>query len=122
MLWVVAHYISSADRLVLFGVEVIKRGYTLSRGNMASLRKERSRWEIIHDVLQVAFEEKKTKKTRLMQRACLDWRNFQRYHAFLMEESLLKNCNPEPECYVLTDRGIDLLKKLDDVDWLLKVK
>lgn len=86
------------------------------------LRKERSRWEIIHDILAVALEEKKAKKTRIMQRACLDWRNFKRYYGFLIEENLLANCNPEKDCYVLTEKGKDLLKRLKEVDELLKVK
>ncbi len=86
------------------------------------LRKERSRWEIIHDLLQVALDEKKAKKTRIMQRACLDWRNFKRYHDYLTEEGLLANCNPEPECYVITDKGKEVLNKLKEVDEILKVK
>lgn len=83
---------------------------------------ERSRWEIIRDILHVAFVEKKAKKTRIMQKACLDWRNFKRYYDYLMGEGLLANCNPEPECYVITDKGKEVLNKLKELDEVLNVK
>ncbi len=57
-----------------------------------------------------------------MQRACLDWRNFQRYYGFLTEENLLTKCNPEKDCFELTEKGKDLLKRLKEVDEILKVK
>lgn len=68
------------------------------------------------------FEEKKAKKTRIMQRACLDWRNFKRYYDFLIVENLLAKCNPEENCFELTDKGKDLLDRLKEVDGILKVK
>jgi len=86
------------------------------------LNKERSRWGIIQGILQVAFDEKKAKKTRIMQRACLDWRNFKRYYDYMMEEGLLANCNPENECYEITGKGKDVLNKLKEVDDILKIK
>lgn len=86
------------------------------------LRRERSRWEIIHDILAVALEEKKAKKTRIMQKACLDWRNFKRYYGFLIEENLLAKCNSDKDCFELTEKGNDLLDRLKEVDEVLKVK
>ncbi len=84
------------------------------------MRKERSRWEIIYDILTVAREEKTAKKTRIMQKACLDWRNFKRYYDFLIKENLLATSNSEKDCYVLTEKGKDLLQRLKEVDDILR--
>ena len=85
-----------------------------------SLRKERSKWEIIQDMLKVLTEDKKPKKTRIMQRACLDWRNFQRYFNFLLEEKFITECdNPGDGRYELTNSGYELLKRLKNVDEIL---
>ena len=83
-------------------------------------RKERSRWEIIEDMLTVLRENGKAKKTRIMQRSCLDWRNFQRYFQFLLEEGFITECNnPDIGNYRLTDKGIELLKRLQVVSEML---
>jgi predicted transcriptional regulator len=76
---------------------------------------ERSRWDIIHDVLKVTQEERKAKKTRIMQRAYLDWKNFQRYFDFLLKEGLITDCNPEDGGYEITEKGKILLKRLKEV-------
>ncbi|HLB71043.1 MAG: hypothetical protein OIN88_15270 [Candidatus Methanoperedens sp.] len=90
-----------------------------NRENMG-VRKERSRWEIVEDILTVLVEEKKPKKTRIMQRAYLDWRNFQRYFDFLLEESFIsKSKDPEEGCYELSEKGRELLKRLKDVKEIL---
>ncbi len=84
------------------------------------MRKDRSRWEIIEDMLKVLVEEKKSKKTRIMQKACLDFRNFQRYFSFLLEESFIVHCkNPETESYELTDKGYELLRRIKSVKEIL---
>lgn len=84
------------------------------------VRIERSRWEIIRDMLTVLTEDKKSKKTRIMQRACLDWRNFKRYFNFLLEEGFVTKCdNPEPDSYELTDNGRELLKRIKIVGEML---
>ena len=81
------------------------------------IRKERSRWEIIEDMLIVLISEEKSKKTRIMQRAYLDWRNFQRYFDFLLEEGIIVKCNDlgEEGYYELTEKGKELLKRLKNV-------
>ncbi len=81
------------------------------------MRKERNRWDIIKDILIVLQENKKSKKTRIMQRAYLDWRNFQRYFEFLLEEGFMAKC--DPESYELTDKGKELIKRLRQVDDML---
>jgi predicted transcriptional regulator len=76
---------------------------------------ERSRWDIIHDVLNVMQEERKAKKTRIMQRAYLDWRNFQRYFDFLLKEGFITDYNPEDGGYEITEKGKILLKRMKEV-------
>ncbi len=82
--------------------------------------KERSRWEIIQDLLKVTQEESKAKKTRIMQRAYLDWRNFQRYFDFLLEEGFISRCNPDS--YELTEKGEELIRRIEQVDEMLNRK
>jgi predicted transcriptional regulator len=83
-------------------------------------RKERSRFEIIENILKVLTEEKSVKKTRIMQRADLNWRGLQKYFDFLVEENFIAKCNnPETGSYVVTEKGKDLLKRLKNVEEML---
>ena len=89
-------------------------------GDSVIKRKERSRWEIIEDMLTVLVEDNKSKKTRIMQRAYLDWRNFRRYFDFLLEEGFIAKCNnPDADNYEITEKGRDLLKRLKVIDEIL---
>ncbi len=84
------------------------------------LSKERSKWEIIKDLLTVLVDEKTVKKTHMMQRACLDWRNFHKYFDYLLDEGFItKYENPDSGNFVLTEKGITLWKRLMDVGDLL---
>jgi predicted transcriptional regulator len=76
------------------------------------MKKERTRWEIISDILKVTGEEKKPKKTRIMQKANLDGINFQKYLDFLLENGFITKCNPDPEYYEITEKGRNLSAKL----------
>ena len=83
----------------------------------------RSRWEIILDILKVTAENgDRAKKTRIMQNAYLDWRNFQRHFGFLVERGFVGNHNnPEEGArYYLTERGKELLQGLKEVDEMLR--
>ena len=84
------------------------------------LRKDRSRWEIVQDLLKATREEDKVKKTRIMQKAYLDWRNFQRYFDYLLGEGFIASC--DSNCYELTNRGEELIRRLDKVDEMLNRK
>ncbi len=84
-----------------------------SHGN--GIKRERSKWEIISDILQVMHEDGKVRKTRIMQKAYLDWRNFRRYFDFLLAEAFIAECNPDSGYYELTDKGRNLSKRLKDV-------
>ena len=81
--------------------------------------KERSRWEIILDILYAVQKEKEIKKTRLMQKAHLDWRNFKKYFEYLIEENFIRESNPDQKSYSLTENGVELLNRLKKVNELL---
>src|SRR5659263_596971 len=76
--------------------------------------------EIDEEPKEIRGNETRLKKTRIMQRANLDWRNFQRYFGFLLEEGLIENC--DSNCYELTKRGEELIRRLDHVDEILNRK
>jgi len=83
----------------------------------------RSRWEILLDLLKVISEkEGRAKKTRIMQNAYLDWRNFQRHFTFLQEHGFVGNdSNPKDGTrYYLTQSGKDLLQRLKEVEQMLQ--
>jgi predicted transcriptional regulator len=76
------------------------------------VQSKRSRWELIYDVLKVTYEEKRSKKTRIMQRAYLDWRNFRKYFELLIDKGFIIKCNNVPDNYEITEKGIKLLELL----------
>lgn len=127
--------IGSATRATEIAIQMIQTNITLD-SDMSKLmiagitqqliqvddgiRKERNRWEIIRDVLLVTQEEVKAKKTRIMQKACLDWRNFKRYFDFLSEEGFIAEINnPHKGNYEITEKGKILLKRLKEVAEML---
>jgi predicted transcriptional regulator len=79
------------------------------------MEKERCRWEIISDVLNVLKEEGNLKETPIMHRVNLEWRNFNRYFDFLLEEGFIANCNHDPECYELTENGENFLENIEEL-------
>ncbi len=83
----------------------------------------RSRWEIILDILKVTSEgEGRAKKTRIMQYAYLDWRNFQRHFGFLQDNGFISDHKDPKEgtSYYLTEKGIDLMGRLNAVQKMLR--
>lgn len=83
--------------------------------------KQRTRWDIIGDMLKVILEEERGRKTRIMQRANLDWRSFKRYFNFLVERGFVEGGGgpDERKTYELTEKGKDLLLKLQEVREML---
>lgn len=79
--------------------------------------KDRSKWEIVRDLLRVIKEENHAKKTRIMHKAYLDWRNFNKYFDFLIEEGFITNC--DSDTYKLTEKGEELRKRLFQVNEML---
>ncbi len=82
------------------------------------LKKGRGRWEIIRDILIAIRDEKKVRKTRIMQKAYLDWRTFNRYFAYLINDGFLADFN-DNESFALTNKGWELLERLKDVEDVL---
>ncbi len=83
----------------------------------------RSRWEISYDILEATAAEEahggKAKKTRIMQAAHLDWRNFKRYFDFLLEQGFIAS-SERGDCYSLTEKGIHLREQLRELRELLE--
>jgi len=66
----------------------------------------------------VISKEEGAKKTRIMQRAYLDWRNFQRHFDFLLRHDYIND--PEGKsCYYLTEKGRALMERIKAVDDIL---
>lgn len=85
----------------------------------------RSRWEIILDILRALSEEGGVaKKTHIMQKAYLDWRNFQKHFNFLIEHGFVgereEDTEGEGKEYYLTEKGKNLLKGLREVAQVLR--
>jgi predicted transcriptional regulator len=81
--------------------------------------KDRSRWEILLNLLEGLRGEGKAKKTRIMQKAYLDWSSFRKYFDFLLEEGFLSECNPEEGYYTISKNGEELLRRLKSVKEIL---
>lgn len=84
------------------------------------IKKERCRWMIILDLLTVTLEEKRARKTRIMQKACLDWRNFQKYFTFLNKNDFIRLSPVEERSYEITEKGVELMNRLKEVDEMIK--
>ncbi len=85
--------------------------------------KTRSRWEIILDTLRgIAEEGGVAKKTRIMQKAYLDWRNFRKYFNFLLENGFIEEVESGgvSSQYRLTDKGKEIMKKLMEIERILR--
>ncbi len=87
--------------------------------------KARSRWEIILDTLRGITEEGGVaKKTRIMQKAYLDWRNFKKYFDFLLEhgfiEEVEKPAGKSNLEYQLTEKGKEIMQKLVEIERMLQ--
>jgi predicted transcriptional regulator len=81
--------------------------------------KRRTNYEIIFEILRVVQEKGKVDKTRIMQGIYLEYRAFQKYFNYLLEEGLITKCNLDFEFYELTKDGREVLDKLMEVDKLI---
>ena len=84
--------------------------------------KQRSRWDIMGDILKGISEEERARKTRIMQRSNLDWRSFKRYFDPLVERGFVEGGGEPHEggIYELTEKGKDLLMKLQELKEMLQ--
>ncbi len=77
------------------------------------------------DILRALSEEGGVaKKTHIMQKAYLDWRNFQKHFNFLIEHGFVGEREEDSvgggKVYHLTEKGKDLLKGLRGVEQVLR--
>ena len=90
---------------------------------MSGRRTQRSKWDLILDILKgISNEGKMAKKTRILQSAYMDWWNFKKYFAELMERGFVEEIeNPTlGTIYGLTERGKELQRRLENVKEILK--
>ncbi len=78
----------------------------------------RSRWKIILDILKVVQRSSNGRKTYIMKNANLDSKNFVKYSDFLMETGFMALCDQD-NSYLLTEKGRELLRRLNEVEGLL---
>ena len=91
---------------------------------MRSELNPRNRWDIFLDILEeIAKSKNMAKKTRIMKKAYLDWRNFQRHFGFLIEGDFIEQIEDPSRgtVYGLTERGNDLKSKLEDLGTIVSV-
>ncbi len=94
---------------------------TYKKTGKTGLRKKRINREIILDILTVLSKEKKIKKSRILHKACLEWKTFRRHFDFLLEKDFIVKCSDtEVESYELTEKGGELLKRLKEVEKLFR--
>ncbi len=77
----------------------------------------RSKWEIIREILSIIRMENDAKKTKIMHKAYIDWKNFNRHFTFLLNENFIYRT--EKDNYLLTEEGNKLLKKLEDITMVM---
>ena len=86
------------------------------------VEKQRSRWELILDILSVISDEgRRAKKTRIMKKSYIDWWSFEKYFANLIERGFVEKIgNPAfGIIYALTERGKELQERLEYVKEIL---
>jgi predicted transcriptional regulator len=85
-------------------------------------RKERSQSEILQDILIVILEEREASKTRIMHRANLNQKTFQKYFSSLLSNGFIVLHNDYGETYRkyrITRRGRETLDHLRAVNTIL---
>ncbi len=94
------------------------------KGKMSGRRTmQRSRWELILDILRVISDEgRRAKKTRIMKKAYLDWWSFEKYFAKLQKRGFVEKIEDPTvgTIYGLTERGKDLQGRLKSVRAILE--
>ena len=87
------------------------------------VEKQRSRWELILEILEVIFDEgRRAKKTRIMKKSYMDWWSFEKYFANLQERGFVEKIDDPAlgTIYALTERGEELQGRLKDVTVILQ--
>ncbi len=78
----------------------------------------RSKWEIIREILKIIQMEKDAKKTRIMQKAYIGSKYFNKHLKFLIDENFINRTDEDK--YIITSDGKEFLKKLEDINAFIK--
>ena len=85
------------------------------------LKNERSRWDLIFDILDMAHEKKSAIKASAIQKSYIDPKSFDKYFEFLMKENFIEKHNIG-ESYYLTKSGEELHRGLKEISEILDNK
>jgi len=89
----------------------------ISRTEIDDRDRRRSRMDIISSILESATNG--AKKTRIMYKAALNFRQLQRYLPLLIKRGLLKIAESNRgKLYKTTEKGLDFLKKYEELSKL----
>ena len=82
-------------------------------------KRERTRHEIIQEMLHVTLQEQMISKTRMMQQAYINPNSFQRYFRYMLGNGYIVRCKQKTEKYMVTDAGRSLFEKLQEMNPLI---
>ena len=83
----------------------------------------RSSIEILSDILTTTYEEGKSSKTRIMQRAYLNPKTFQKYFNFLLNQNYVTLANNDDRTvYIITNEGKNILYVLRQVNKIVSIQ
>ncbi len=85
------------------------------------LKNERSRWDLIFDILDITQEKKSAIKASAIQKSYIDPKIFDKYFDFLMKENFIEERN-DGESYYLTKSGEELYRGLREISEFLDNK
>jgi predicted transcriptional regulator len=90
-------------------------GIIISRLEIDDGNQRRSRMDVISSILEAATND--SKKTRIMYRATLNFKQMKRYLPLLIRRGLLEKVQTESSrsLYKTTQKGLDFLKKYDEL-------
>lgn len=77
----------------------------------------RSKWEIIREILKIVQLEKDAKKTRIMHKAYIDSKYFNKHLRFLIDGNFIYRTDEDK--YIITRDGKEFLKKLEDINTVI---
>ncbi len=96
-------------------------GQKMKTTGFHGLKNERSRWDLIFDILDITQEKKSAIKASTIQKSYIDPKSFDKYFDFLMKENFIGKHN-NGESYYLTKSGEELYKGLREISEILDNK
>lgn len=80
---------------------------------------KRCRYLILYDLMNAINQDGYARKTNLMQKAYLDWRNFDRYFSFLVDNGFIEK---NVERYKITEKGQVLFERLKILEGIKNIE